>query len=407
MKSILFICFYWCIVNSYCLQHASFQFNADTIEEVTLEFSEINNLMLIPIQINNSDTLHFILDTGSEHSVIFGGEFDEPPIDTNNLKNVKIAGLGEGAAVDAFVSPYNTVKIDAIEGVNQNLLYIANNEINFSELIGRPVHGILGVSLFHDFIVQINYFERKITFIKNEKYKLGRRHRKLPIEIVDQRPYIQLNIEIQENVNLITRLLIDSGESKAMSLYLNSTEFIFLPYPNYDAHLGKGLTGMVNGKMAEVSKVAIERFELRNVLTAFPNQEDLVHVKRVEDRNGSLGSGILKRFICTFDLSNKLLYIRKNGLLRQKFDYDKTGLIIVSTGKDFNEFIISGVIDHSPASRAGFKKNDVIQSINGVSIEDKKLGDILHLIETSGKRMRVEVDRDGEILNIKMKVFKL
>jgi hypothetical protein len=39
-------------------------------KSMSLPFRTVNNLILIPVQINDSDTLQFIFDTGLENSII-------------------------------------------------------------------------------------------------------------------------------------------------------------------------------------------------------------------------------------------------------------------------------------------------------------------------------------------------
>ena len=385
-------------------------FTFDDNEHVpyAIRFEEINNLILLPLTINSSDTIYFILDSGAENTILFGSEFDHPPIDTNNLRSVKIAGLGDQESISAFVSANNKIKIGNVIGLNQDIVYIKNDYLHFSETIGRPIHGILGASIFHNFLIQVNYYNHKITFLPQDSPKIKkRRYSVLDLNTVNNRPYIKLDIEIHPRINLITNLLIDLGESKPLSLYLNSHELIFLPEPNYFANLGKGLTGIVTGRVGKISGLRLGKYYMDDVVTAFPDEEDIRHIVSIEDRNGSLGAGILKQFISVFDLKNNLLYLRRGSLIKNTFKFDKSGLVIIARGKNFDEFLITGVIEGTTAYRAGVKIGDIITAVNYENVEGKKIGDVLNLIEKGGRKFSLTINRNGEEKIYKLKIFKI
>lgn len=406
MKWRLIILINWLLVSSLSAQtYTNFIFESDSIRQHTIPFKEINNLILLPVALNQSDTLYFILDTGAENIILFSSEFETIPIDTNNLRKVKVGGIGEGDAIEAYVSPGNHISIGAIEGNNQNLIYIKDDFLKFSDLLGHPVHGILGISIFRSFIVEINYFTKKVTFIRQDVFKPKRRYSHIDLEMRGNKPYIELHLEMHPRINLVSYLLVDLGESKPLSLYLDSHESIFIPEPSYYTNLGKGLTGLVNGRVARISGLTIDRYELKNILTAFPDVEGIKHTAHIEERNGSLGAGIIKRFVSIFDINNETLYLKRNGILRQPFMYDKTGLILVSEGENFDQIIVTGVINGSAGDKAGLKVNDRIIAIGDENIEGEKLGSVLNIIEDSGRKFFITVVRNEEVKRLKLRMF--
>jgi hypothetical protein len=385
---------------------APFSFVTDSVHSYTVKFKEINNLILVPLSFNDIDTLYFIMDSGAENITLFGSEFSEPPVDTMNLRQVKVAG-GGSELLTAFVSPFNSIRIGPITGEDLNTIFIPGDFVSFSDLLGHPVHGIIGVPIFHSFVIKLDYFKKTITFYDRDHIKIKRRYSKLPLTIRNGRPYLDIDVEIHPRITMSTSLLVDLGESKPMSLFLSTNEAFILPYPNYYANLGKGLSGMVTGRVASVNSVTIDRYVLRNVITAFPDQEAIQFLTNAPDRNGSLGAGILKRFVTIFDLANEAIYLKRTGLMRHPFSYDKTGLIIVAEGERFDQFRISGVIRESAAERAGLRKDDLIHAIRGEPVQGKSLGIVLKMIEDSGRKIFIDVERDGEILEYRIRVFKV
>ena len=376
-------------------------------DKTTITFKEVNNLILLPVHINGSDTLYFILDSGAQHLILFGSETDQVQMTDSTLRKVHIAGLGPEDKIEAFVSSNNQIRLGHMTGSGQNIIYIKDESVRFSDLLGHPVHGILGVSIFHHFVIDIEFFSTQVHFYDRKAYAPRKRYTALKTEIRNKRPFLEVSLQIAEDLHLITTLLVDLGESKPISLFLESDEKMLLPEPNYAANLGKGLNGVVVGKVARIESVSIENFEMKKVIASFPDMSSLRFVSTSNKRNGSIGSGLLNRFRVVFDLADSTIYMKKAGILRQPFSYDRTGLIINAEGENYDIFRISGVINESPGYRAGLQNGDIIKSINQVDVDNMKFGEMLNLIEEAGRKIYIEIERNGERIEKRMKIFRL
>ena len=71
--------------------------------KVSFKFKFINNLIIVPVIINDSDTLHFILDTGLSTSIMTEISMGDS-LSLNYTRQVKLNGLGRGDPVDALHS---------------------------------------------------------------------------------------------------------------------------------------------------------------------------------------------------------------------------------------------------------------------------------------------------------------
>jgi hypothetical protein len=386
---------------------SSFYIEDENLSNCTVAFKEINNLILIPLFLNDSDTLYFILDSGAENITLFSSEFKNAPLDTSNLRQVKVVGAGKDQSIEAYISPLNKIEFGGITGDQQTIVYIPDSTIKFSDLLGHPVHGILGIPIFKSFVIEIDYPNKVVTFYKNDTYLPKKKYTEVELTIMGSRPFIELNMELQPRINLYTTLLLDSGESKPLSLFLNSNELLFIPYPNYFTNLGKGLNGMITGKLAKITGITLGDFIIYDVITAFPDEENIIHLTKFEERNGSIGAGILKRFTSVIDLENEKLYLKRNKFYRYPFKYDKTGIIIVAEGLYYDYFRISGVVKGSAGDKAGAKENDRILKINGVDLANKKIGEVMQLMEDGGRIVELEVLRDQKIIQLKVHNYRL
>ncbi|WP_445756042.1 retropepsin-like aspartic protease [Polaribacter sp.] len=82
------------------------------IKKVRIDFKLINNLIVIPLKINGKE-LSFILDTGSNKTIVFNISENET-IGLKNLEKLELRGLGKGNSVEALLSQNNTITIQNI-----------------------------------------------------------------------------------------------------------------------------------------------------------------------------------------------------------------------------------------------------------------------------------------------------
>ena len=128
------------------------------------------------------------------------------------------------------------------------------------------------------------------------------------------------------------KLLIDSGSSDALWLFEDRKENILLPSKYFDDFLGRGLSGSIYGRRSRVEKLQIGSFSLKNAKVAFPDSSSVKYIKNIKERNGSLGSEVLKRFNVIFDYKNRRLTLKKNRHFKAPFKYNMSGIELQHNG---------------------------------------------------------------------------
>lgn len=394
-----------------------------------IKFELINNLMLIPVEINGSE-LTFVLDSGVSKPILFNLA-DQDSVQANNVTEVTIRGLGGGEAVQALSSKGNAFKIGKAKNYNQDMFVILDKGINFSTSLGIPVHGILGYDLFRDFIVEINYSSKNIKLHNPELYydKPDKKSQTLPLSIETKKAYIEATVLTEDSLNVPVKLLVDTGSSDALWLFHLPEKGLEVPQKHYEDYLGRGLSGDIFGKRAKVNGIRIGDFELKDAKAAFPYRESISFLENMGDRSGSLGGEILRRFNIVFDYSRGTVKLRKNGNFKAPFQYNLAGIELQHNGLRYiaesiandqgivqkkegsfgnvqillenktrlslvPEIIVSSIRAGSPAAEAGLKEGDVILAVNGKKIHRYKLQEILKMLnEKEGKRIRVLIER--------------
>lgn len=428
--------------------HTSFSQNGfvfpDGKKKDRVRFELVNNLVVMPVEVNGT-VLSFLLDTGVNATILFGVS-QQDSVELNNSKPLKIRGLGEGESIDALRSKNNKIKIGDAVDEDHTIFVIFEESLNLSPRMGLPVHGIIGYDFFKNFVIKTDYVSKTITFYDPLFYKrkVCRSCEVFDLTFFENKPYIDVFISSNEKM-IPTTLLIDSGSSDALWLFDESGFISESPINYFEDFLGMGLSGNIFGKRTRLDEMNIGKFSLMNVNVAFPEKKALEGVTFYEERNGSLGGDVLKRFTVVIDYPSKRIILRKNGKFSDPFYYNMSGLTIehdglvvvkdekeilddvlninrdtdtnssirISTQKIFSiflapKFVVAEVRANSPAALVGIQKGDEIVSINNKLAYRYKLHELVSLFSSKvGKIITMVIERKGVRAKVKFSLKKV
>jgi hypothetical protein len=378
---------------------------------MALKFKSESNLIIIPVRINNSDTLKFILDTGLKTTVIT----ELPRADSTLMKftdSTLIKGLGIEEDLKVLFSPENRLEIGSIYSDNYDFLYIKDKRLDLSSELGTPIHGIIGADVFKAFIVKISYTARQLVFFNPKKINAQRKYRRyetLPIKLFRDKPYIELPIVTMENDTVNAKLLIDNGAGDAVWLFRNSHPDIKIPENHRYNYLGKGINGQIFGYEGRIKSISLGKYTLKEVSCAFPDTIALNNVAILDlpGRNGSIGAELLVRFRVYVDYPNKQIALRRNQYFRRPFHFNMAGITVKAPVGKLPIYTIATLRKGSPADEAGLKPGDILTYINGKPAYTYELSEIHALMrDKPGRRILISVSRGGKELNFKFRLRK-
>lgn len=375
-----------------------FVFDNPKKKSITLNFKSSSNLIIIPVAINNSDTLNFILDTGVRYPIITELPFVNK-LNLNYLQPINVQGLGEGEKLTAYRSGNNTINIEGLVAFDQEIHMVINENFQISHILGIPVHGLIGFNLFKDYVVKIDYLQHRITLIKPEffTYKEKEKDIILPLSFEQNKPFVKTSIVTDKNEEVPVKLLVDTGASDAIWLSTNSDSRISLPENHIETFLGRGLSGDLYGKKGRIGAIWVGPLVLYEPIVAFPENDLVDQLIGKNDRNGTLGAEILRRFYVTMDYPGKRLILRPNSDLKDNFNYNMSGLEVTNPMPGLPIFLISNIRKNSPAYYAGIQENDQIISLNNSSHRTLTLNDINLLFQSQeDRRIKLTILRGGE-----------
>ncbi|PRY15602.1 aspartyl protease [Pontibacter ummariensis] len=370
-------------------------------KKVHLPFKLVHNLIVIPVRVNDSNPLNFILDTGVKTPLITRLYYSDSLslVETNK---VTIRGLGKGHTIEALYSVGNKILMPGVKGEQQEVLVLLEDVFNLSVRMGMPLHGIIGYDIFKNFVVKINYSKELITLYRPDIYlKKKRKAEEYPLHIEDSKPYIFAKIRQHTGDTLDVKLVIDTGASNSLSLYLPSDNRLSLPPKVVEAYLGRGLGGDIHGKIGRLQAFQLGKYELESIPASYPNEEAIQLALNVSDRNGNIGSDILRRFTVVLDYPHQRMLLQPNRKLREPFHYNMTGFEISTPFPGTNYYVVTNVVEGSPAKMVGLQPGDELLFINGQDCSELKLPQLLNLMDRdAGKKLRLRLKRETEILDV-------
>ncbi len=120
-----------------------------------------------------------------------------------------------------------------------------------------------------------------------------------------------------------------------------------------------------------------------------------------------MGGEILARVNPTFDYLREYVYLERGKNYKKAFKHDMSGLFVSAFGPDLELLLVDHVDEKSPAANAGIMKNDIILKVNSQSIQTLGLTRILTMLRArQGKRIKLKIVRDGEVLKKRFKLEK-
>ena len=365
------------------------------------------NLLVISARLNGRGPFNFLLDTGVSMSILTSTTLADS-LGLCHGEQLRIVGAGGG---DTGLLAYQTDSVrTSLPGVvapHMSWVVLADNLLDLSGFVGMPIHGIIGSELFRSFVVTLLVEDGRIRLARPATYRAprGRRWATLPLSLERNKAYLTALVQLNDTLTQPLKLVLDTGASHALSLELDSDPRLVGPAQRLPTDLGRGLTGIVRGYLGRVPKLQLGHYELRSVLTSYPEAAD-VHRRTDVPRNGNVGYEVLKRFTTIIDYPHQRLRLRPNNRFRDAFEHDMCGIDLLATGPDFRRYQVLRVMPDTPAALAGLQVADELISINMLPASLYSLTELSRLMHSQDGRTLFLVLRraNGELLSTTLRL---
>lgn len=355
----------------------------------TLPFRLINNHIIVDARIDGKGPFPFLVDTGG-HDIL-----TPATVRTLGLRPIGATpsfGAGEQANTSGYV---RIARIDAGGAVLTDQTIIT---LDFSPpaVEGLTLGGMLGVEFFERFVVRIDYGAKTITFIDPRRFDAREQASAgtgILFDFYDHMPQVAGTIDGRP-----ARFDIDTGSRSDVTFTRPFVEKAGLraAYPDgVTITDGWGVGGPARSYVVRSRSLSLGGVTVDGPIAALSAAKAGSFAD--EGSDGNIGSGLLKRFVVTFDYPRRRLYLLR--LARPDADtgrFDRTGMWI---NRQESGFEIMDLADNGPAATAGLKKGDVVLAIDGRDVASLSLSDARSMLKTVpvGRPLPISYRRDGKV----------
>jgi PDZ domain-containing protein/aspartyl protease len=369
---------------------------------VSFPFTLVNNHVVFQATVAGV-AVDLLLDTGMpmDGLMLYRSEkVDAMKLAPEEGMKARIAGAGgDGAGIEADIATGLTVDIGDLSLKNARAIVAPR-------LAGLADYhdGVIGATLFDNFVVAIDYDQRRVTLHDPKRWKPPKAAKLVPFTLEHNAPFVEVGVLDAAGRLIPATVVVDLGASHPISLNLGAVEGLAAPAGAIRTIVGFGVSGRVPGQVGRIAGLDIGGLTLRDVVATFPDSE----VQRpggAEFRGGNLGDGLLQRFNVAFDYRNRRLALIPNASFGRPFEWDMSGLWLQPDAQ--GALCVDFVVENSPAREAGVQVGDVVTRVNG---RDVKAGDLPGLRETmrrAGEQLDMTVLRDGKELPVTLRTARL
>ncbi|MEM6526477.1 MAG: hypothetical protein AAF693_21980, partial [Bacteroidota bacterium] len=258
------------------------------------------------VKINENITVNLVLDTGGRSVILFGNNFKRK-LEVLD-KEISLHGYGRNRNKMAFLSLENEVKLGDALGKGISIL-VANGRYFFPYNGEIKIHGIIGYQVFSRFVVSIDYQNQEIILTEPRFYEPPADYTLLDLTLKDTKPYITLAYNAFDNTSLRGNFHIDTGSSRGALLFLKPDDHLDKKLFRY-TQVGKGINGVITGYRPVSESIKITEFQTDAEYYVVKREFSR---KEIQDAQGSIGSGPLKKFTVVLDYVNHRFYFKSNA----------------------------------------------------------------------------------------------
>lgn len=387
----------------------SFGFNKYNKPVHIIHFELIGTNIIVPVTINKSTTLNFIFDTGIRHTIVTE-LYNEDTLDLNYAREVSLYGLGEGEPLTTYLSTQNTMQIQSIKMDSISLYALKQNIFQLSKHLGSKINGMIGYDLIKDHVVKIDFVKKELVFYDAASYQVPKSYREVPISLERQKAYLSASV-ILDGESHDVKLLVDTGAELALWLIDSKFKHFIIPEKSIYTFIGQGLNGEIFGSVARIDKASISDYGFKRPVVAFPDSSAIHMIIANNERDGTVGSELLRRFHIILNYPDTTMFVKRNHFFNERFTYNTTGIEVVQLYQKLPYYEIAELWEKSPAAIAGLKIGDKIESIDGQLVSNLSLIQVKDKLRKNSGKIKLVITRQvgNEIIRkkIKFKLFKL
>jgi len=325
---------------------------------VVIPFELVNRHILIKVRINNSAPLSFILDTGDKLAIVNLAR--ARALGLNLQGQINVGGAGAGTLNGSFVRNAS-LTVAGLEGNTEPVVLTIPLE-NLEPRLGHAVDGIIGSDFMRKFVIEIDYPARVLRFYDKDKFAYSGSGDSIPVRLNSSgHAVIPAEFAVAGRAAVKGNFVVDIGSGGALVLHNPIVEAEHLPPPDQKTILtlgGVGAGGKVSGRIGRIAALIIGKYRIDEPVTLFSS--DKAGAFANAEQQGNIGERILSKFTAFLDYAHGRIILEPNASFKNPISPVMSGLGLVSEGANYMTFRVDELLEDSPASEAGLRKDDII-----------------------------------------------
>jgi len=381
---------------------------SETVDDV--RFSSGNSARDIPldvngvhpflqVQVNDSEPLWFILDTGASVTVLD----NQVAADLGFISagTIMARGAGEGRAAASFIQDAS-FQIPGVEVTGQTVAVIALADI-LEGRAGRRVDGVLGYDFISRFVVEVDYWNDTLHLYDRKSYQYDGAGERIPIRLVGHHPHCDAVITVHGRGPIPCNFMIDTGSGMAISVnhgFSIDNDLVSTLPKKVLFSGGFGIGGESTSYLGRIEGLKLGELEFAEPPCSF---DETGGVSRDQGAGtaattaGDIGGLILEQCTVIFDYERHRMILEPNPGFASAINLDMSGVTFTTGGRgDWSTFTVLHIIPGSTADRADLREDDIIISVDGKPAQEFRAIDLRNLFREEGRQVTVGIKRAEE-----------
>lgn len=240
-----------------------------------------------------------------------------------------------------------------------------NPILNFREVIGRHIDGLIGIESFANKIILINYADEYILPLAELNDSILDGFTKLPAQFKDNRIYVEAELKVDSIQSVKGPFILDLGAGTTLVLTSSVRESLDLTNKAtsqfYSSNYGIGGDGTIGLFRSDAFNM-LDDLDDVVVYVSFSTNGML---SKSEKYLGILGNGILSNYDLIIDDLNKSVYARPNQNQAETYQSSsRYHMKFIDRTDICDGWVVTALYDQGIAQQAGIEIGDIILSIN-------------------------------------------
>ena len=362
---------------SYDNARSSYSWNTQA-KETTVPFILIDNHIIVPVRINDSEPMNFVLDSGAGANLILESR-NTRPLELPSSGQITVSGVGTGPHPIAHIIRDTTLTLGTLQMEGQSVIQLPLDSVPFfTETDDVYFDGVVGAPFFQRFTVTIDYDRQLVTFSELSTVVggeiSGKEWQAIPLQIEGGVPYLTAQVTNDQGTGVEVKLLVDTGARGSVSLTPASHAELHAPQL-YFSRVDQGISGDVESRVTMLESLLLGSYQLDSL----PVDYAMSGGESENSSNGILGNETLSRFNLIFDYANERILLKPNQRFAEPMFADRSGLLLRPHRLGS---IVRHIAPDSGAASSSLQTGDIITSFDASPVTEITVGELKRVLSS-------------------------